>query len=310
GLTEYGGPEVLHLVDLPTPRPGAGEVRVRVTAAAIHPADVMLRQGALADWYGDAPKPYVPGMDVAGVVDALGPGAPPRGDLAVGTEVVALVNSFGAHGGYSAYVVLPADSVAAAPRGVGSAQAASFLMPALTARAGLDLLGLRPGDALLVAGAAGAVGRFVVALAHADGLRVLALAEASDADMLRRLGADAFVPRGADGMTALQSLAPQGVDGLFDTTPAHAQHLPAVRDGGRVVSPRADLGALGRGITSAMANVRPRMTDHAAIARLCDMAGRGQLPLDVAATFPAAQAVEAHRLFDTGQAKGRIVLLF
>ncbi|MDO5631257.1 MAG: NADP-dependent oxidoreductase [Paracoccus sp. (in: a-proteobacteria)] len=311
GLTEYGGPEVLHLVDLPLPEPGAGELRIKVTAAAIHPADLMLRKGALAEWYGDTPKPYVPGMDIAGVVDAFGPGAKASSGLTLGAKVVALVNTFGTHGGYSEYVVLPAASVAAAPRGISAPQAASFLMPAMTARAGLDMLALQKGDALLVAGAAGAVGRFVVALAHADGLRVIALADESDAAMLRDLGADTLVPRSADFAQAMQAVAPEGVAGLFDTTPAHAQHIPALRDGGSVVSTSADPGDPGRGIRTAMVNVRNHMTDHAAIARLRDMAENGQLPLNVAATFPATKAVAAHQLFDaSGQAKGRILILF
>lgn len=310
GVTSYGGPDVLHSVEVPLAEPGIGEVRVRVKAAAIHPADVMLREGALAEWYGDTPKPYVPGMDVSGTVDAFGPDADTSTDLTLGADVVALVNSFGSHGGYSEYLVLPTESVTSAPRGVGAAQAASFLMPALTARAGLDLLGLAAGDALLVAGAAGAVGRFVVALAHADGLRVIALASDADADMLCRLGADDFVSRGADFLPQMQAVAADGVDGLFDTTPAHAQHLAAVRDNGRVVSTRADLGELGRGITSDMVNVRSRMTDHAAIVRLRELVEAGTLPLDVAATFPADEAVKAHRMFDTGKANGRIVLTF
>lgn len=310
GVTSYGGPDVLHSVEVPLPEPGIGEVRVRVKAAAIHPADVMLREGALAEWYGDAPKPYVPGMDVSGTVDAVGPDADTSTDLTLGADVVALVDSFGSHGGYSEYLVLPIESVTSAPRGVGAAQAASFLMPALTARAGLDLLGLGTGDALLVAGAAGAVGRFVVALAHADGLRVIALASDTDADLLHGLGADDFVSRGADFPPQMQAVAADGVDGLFDTTPAHAQHLAAVRDHGRVVSTRADLGELGRGITSAMVNVRSRMTDQAAIVRLRELVEAGTLPVDVAATFPADEAVEAHRMFDTGKANGRIVLTF
>lgn len=312
GVTSFGGPEMLHEVTLPMPEPGVGEVRVRVRAAAIHPADVMLRQGALAEWYGEAPMPYVPGMDIAGVVDAVGPagGADADDDLEVGREVIGVVNSFGAHGGYSEYVVLPAASVCAAPRGASPEESASFLMPALTARAGLDLLGLQRGDKLLVAGAAGAVGRLAVALAHAEGLHVIALASDEDAQTMERLGADAFVPRSANFRETLQALAPNGVDGLFDTTPAHLDHIPAVRDGGRVVSPRAELGDLDRGITSAMINVRTHMSDHSAIVALRDLAQEGQLPLEVAATFPASEAAAAHRLFDSGTPKGRIVLLF
>ncbi len=86
GLTEFGGPEVLKVVDLPEPEPGPGEVRVRVQAVAVNPTDITFRTGGRAAQLAERPTPYVPGMDVAGIVDKLGEGA--DGRLAVGDRVI------------------------------------------------------------------------------------------------------------------------------------------------------------------------------------------------------------------------------
>ena len=89
GLTEFGGPEVLKVIDIPEPHPGPAEVRIRVHAAAVNPTDVTFRAGGRAAQLADRPPPYVPGMDVAGVVDALGNAT--DGWLSVGDAVIAYV---------------------------------------------------------------------------------------------------------------------------------------------------------------------------------------------------------------------------
>lgn len=154
GLSSYGGPQVLHVVDLPEPHAGPGEVRVRVRAAGVNPADLMLRDGSLADWHRDMEPPFIPGMDVAGTIDEIADDARPiEGEsLSLGTDVVGIVDNHGRHGGYSEYVVLPAESVTRKPAGTTFPQAASFLMNALTARCALDALALAPGATLVVTG--------------------------------------------------------------------------------------------------------------------------------------------------------------
>ncbi|WP_329459836.1 alcohol dehydrogenase catalytic domain-containing protein [Streptomyces sp. NBC_01497] len=116
GLYEFGEPDVLRVVDLPNPKAGPGEVRVRVHAAAVSPADTLLRAGVLAERFREVPGPYVPGMDIAGVVDEIGPET--RTDLRVGESVMAMVMPLGiaAVGGYAEYRVLPAGWVVRAPR--------------------------------------------------------------------------------------------------------------------------------------------------------------------------------------------------
>src|SRR6266852_2829299 len=110
GLTEFGGPEVLEVVDLPEPEPGPGEVCIRVRAAAVNPTDMTFRSGGRAAQLADHPAPYVPGMDAAGVVDKLGEGT--DGRLAVGDPVIAYVLPVGPHGGtYAERIVVGEASV-------------------------------------------------------------------------------------------------------------------------------------------------------------------------------------------------------
>lgn len=311
GLNSYGGPEVLQWLELPDPQPAPGQVRIKVSAAGVNPVDVMLRDGLLAEWYAQAPKPYVPGMDIAGTIDALGGDLDPQLGLAVGQAVVGVVDNFGSYGGYSQYVCLPAASVLARPAGASFPAAASFLMNALTARNALDTLALPPGASVLVTGAAGAVGTYALALGASEGLRMIALASAADEAFLRANGASDVVPRGDDAATRVRQAIADGVDAVVDAACLGRQVAPAVRDGGLIITLRpGNIEGLARGVQSVFVNVRTRVTDHAAIHRLGEQVSSGLLALRVAATFPATQAEEAHRLFDRGGLRGRVVLDF
>lgn len=112
GVTEFGGPDALHVVELPDPEAGPGQVRIRVHAAAVNPTDTGLRSGARAV---DVPPPYVPGMDVAGVLEQIGPDT--STDLQVGDHIMAIVVPHGRAGGYAERVVVPAESVVRVPAG-------------------------------------------------------------------------------------------------------------------------------------------------------------------------------------------------
>jgi NADPH2:quinone reductase len=309
-LDSYGGPEVLYPVDLPDPHPGPGEVRVRVGAAAVAPVDAMLRTGLLASLYEGLEPPFVPGMEISGVVDELGPGLASGLDLLVGTEVAGFVDSFGAYGGYSDYVVVPVASVTRAPRGATAAEAASFLNNSLTARNALDALALPAGSTLLVTGAAGSVGGYLTQLARHEGLRVIAIASAQDESLVRSFGAEVVVPRGQNAAREVLSLRPNGVDAIADAAVLGDQVVETVRDGGHIAIFRPWEGSAGRGITVHQLNVRERATDHAAITRLRDLVEEGVLTMRVGRVLPAARAPEAHRLLDTGGLRGRIILEF
>ena len=283
GFDTYGGPEVLHEVELPDPRPGPGEILVRVDAAGVAPVDAMARSGGLAALYegvargsstvgagwrglaalyeGVAP-PYVPGMDVCGVVEEVGEGASGgQENLAVGARVVAFVAFSGSRGGYSEAVVVPAVSAVRAPANATPSEAVAFLLNALTARNSLDALALPPGATVLVTGAAGSVGGYITQLAYAEGLHVIALAGAGDESLVRGFGAEDFIPRGADVVAEARALAPDGVDAVADTAQIAVDLLGAVRDGGRVSILRpVSQDDPGRGITLLPLTVRKRPT--------------------------------------------------
>ena len=187
-MIEFGGPEVLQVVDLPEVHVAPGEVRIRVYAAAVNPTDTFLRNGARAEALREDPPPYIPGMDAAGFIDEIGAGA--ATDLAVGDAVMAMVIPTASHGAYRESIVLATDSVARAPAGSTHIEAATLPMNGLTARQSLNQLALQPGQTVAVTGAAGCYGGYVVQLAKADGIRVIADASTADEQLVRDLGAD------------------------------------------------------------------------------------------------------------------------
>ncbi|MDA0566045.1 NADP-dependent oxidoreductase [Streptomonospora sp. S1-112] len=313
GVAEYGGPEALRPFDVPERHAGPGEVRVRVRAAAVNPTDTFVRNGARARHQRKDPPPYVPGMDAAGVVDEIGEGT--GTDLAVGDRVMAVVVPDGAHGAYSESLVLPAESVVRAPSGADHAAAATLPMNGLTARLALDVLDLRPGQTIAVTGAAGAFGGYVVQLAKADGLRVVADAAPKDEQLVAELGADVVVPRGAGVAERIREAVPEGVDALADGAVLDAAVSGAVRDGGGIVTVRGydgadDPPAAARGITYHPVLVVRYARERAKLDRLRQQAEDGVVTLRVARTLPAEEAPEAHRLLEAGGVRGRLVLEF
>ncbi len=307
GINRFGGPEALEVVELPVEEPGEGEVRVRVAAAAVNPTDTVLRAGFRGEMYDGVERPLVPGMELAGVVDAVGPGA----GWKVGDEVVAIVvPGPRGRGAQAEQVVVPAASVAPLPAGASFAEGSTLPMNGLTARIALDLLGLRPGETLAVTGAAGAVGGYVMELAKLDGLHVVGDASERDRELVARLGADVVVPRGNDVASAIREVCPDGVDGLVDAALLNQKILGAVRDGGRIAAVRPFQGETERGITAHLVLVADHATESDALAELSRLAGEGKLTLRVAGTFPPEEAGEAHRRLEAGGVRGRNVIVF
>jgi NADPH2:quinone reductase len=307
GVTEFGGPEALHVVDVPAEPLGPGQVRLRVRAATVNPTDTHARSGAYAGRDPVKTPPWVPGMDVAGEVVEVGEGVE---HVAAGDPAMGVVVPFGAHGGYREDLVLPADSVVRAPEGVDAVAAATLPMNGLTARAALDQMGLRPGQVLAVTGAAGAFGGYVVQLAKADGLTVVADASEADEELVRALGADVVVRRGDDVADRIREQFPEGVDGLADGSVQDVLVLPAVRDGGAVATVRGYRGDGRRGVRAFPILVRRVAEDRAALDRLRQQVEDGALTLRVARTLPVEEAAEAHRLLERGGIRGRLVLTF
>ena len=307
GVTEFGGPEALHIVDVEPEPLGPGQVRLRVEAAAVSPTDTHARAGAYAGRDPVKTPPWVPGMDVAGVVTELGDSV---GHVAVGDAVMGIVVPFGPYGAYREDKVLPGDSVVRVPAGVDAVAASTLPMNGLTARFALDLMALSPGQVLAVTGAAGAFGGYVVQLAKADGLTVVADASEADEALVRELGADVVVRRGEDVAARIREHFPEGVDGLADGSVQDAEVLPAVKDGGAVATVRGYRGDGQRGLRVFPTMVRKVAEDRPALERLRQQVEEGVLTLRVAQTLPVEQAAEAHRMLERGGIRGRLVLTF
>ncbi|MEV4132025.1 NADP-dependent oxidoreductase [Dactylosporangium sp. NPDC049742] len=292
---EFGGPEVLHVAEVPVPEPGPGQVRVRVAASVLHPVDLMIRSGRFP-----APLPtglpYTPGWDVAGTVDALGPSV---SRLAVGAEVLGfspwLQTTAGAH---AEYILLDAAWLAPAPAGVPATEAATLPTNGLAAAQALDLLALPAGSTVLVTGAAGQVGGFVLALARATGLHATGLAGAADREFVESLGAT-FVPRSEN---------PAGpFDAVVDLAVIGPSLLDLVRDGGGYVAASPPLRPEPvRGIRTFALEVQP---DGTRLGELAALVAGGDIPLRVAGVYRFADAAAAHERLARGGVRGGVVIV-
>jgi NADPH:quinone reductase-like Zn-dependent oxidoreductase len=293
--SRFGGPEVLHVADVPVPEPGPGQVRVRVAASVVHPVDLMVRSGRFP-----APLPtglpYTPGWDVAGTVDAVGLSVE---EFTIGDEVVGfspwLRTTVGAH---AESVVLDAAWLTSAPTGVPATEAATLPTNGLAAAQALDLLALPAGSTVLVTGAAGQVGGFVLALARVTGLHATGLAGADDREFVESLGA-ALLPRSDD---------PTGrFDAIIDVAVIGPSLLDLVRDGGGYVAASPPLRPEPvRGIRTFALEVSP---DGSRLGDLVKLVTSGDIPLRVADVYPFADAAAAHDRLARGGVRGGVVIV-
>ncbi|NEA57455.1 NADP-dependent oxidoreductase [Streptomyces sp. SID13666] len=304
-----GSHGTLEVVDAPVPKVGAGQLRIAVEAAAVNPVDLLVSAGApvAAGLVGARPV-FGLGWDVAGTVDAVGPGVTA---FAPGDRVIGLQDRLDVRTGAQAeFVVLDADAVASAPAGIPPEAAATLPLNALTADLALDVLGalgLASGGTLLVTGAAGALGGYAVELAALRGLRVVAVAGAADESSVRALGAAYFVGRGPELADRVRELVPGGADAALDAAMLRADALDAVRGGGAFASVNAGAGPVPlRGINVRDVWVR---ADGARLAELARLAETGALTPRVAGVLPLERAAEAHARMSEGGVRGRWVLV-
>ena len=301
-MDKGGGPEVLTIHRLPVPKPKSGEVLIAVRAAGVSVWEAPIRQrmGALAN-------PMVLGFEGAGIVAALGPGV--KG-FSVGDEVYGTSSRFDAE-----YVIAKAEHLARIPKGISLAQAGILATSGLSALQGIDdVLHLRPGDTLIIHGAAGGVGTLAVQFAKLRGARVLATASTEDGlTLLKKLGADALVNgRSGDISAAAQRFAPNGVDAVLGLAGGDALErcIDAVRrDGkGRVAflygmdplpKPRSGMSM----ILYSFVGGAPEYD------RLNQAAKAAKLQVPIAAEYPLEATAAAHTRLEAGHLLGKIVLL-
>ncbi|MFD0353281.1 NADP-dependent oxidoreductase [Streptomyces sp. NPDC127110] len=293
----FGGPEVLELLDVPTPVAGPGEVRVRVKAAGTQPTDCAVRTG----WNPPGVTitfPHVTGGDFAGVVDQVGEGVT---GLSVGDEVL----GYRLQGTYAEYLTVPAEQVVAKPTGVPWEVAGSLSASGQTAHTVLEDLKVSAGETVLINGASGGVGTIAVQLAVLRGAKVIATGREDNHAYLRELGA-VPVTYGEGLADRVRALAPEGVDAALDTASAEGLRVAAelVEDKDRVGTIFAygvheELGV--RWLTSRRNAQR--------LGELAALVDSGKLRVHVRRTLPLARAAEAHRELETGHGRGKIVLL-
>ncbi|RLK12563.1 NADPH:quinone reductase-like Zn-dependent oxidoreductase [Micromonospora sp. M71_S20] len=295
-LDRFGGVDKLSSRRIPLPQVGDDDVLIRVEYAGVGSWDAGEREGNYDGVFGVASTfPYILGWDAAGTVAAVGRNVT-RFD--VGERVYAATMPVPRGGSYAEYAVVEAEFVARVPDRLPTGQAGAMAWDALTALSGLDLLGLRPDETLMVFGASGGIGHMAVQLARHSGIRVLAVASGDDGVALaRRLGADDAVDgRRDDVLAAAFEFAPGGLDAALVTVGGEIaeRSLRAVKKSGRIAWPN---GVLPAPVTSPGATVSHYDGDRsrAATDRLNAIIEASSFEVHVARTFPLARVGDAHR---------------
>jgi NADPH:quinone reductase-like Zn-dependent oxidoreductase len=286
-FSRFGGPEVLEIVDLPDPHPGPGQVRIAVRAAGLNASDWKKRQGLL-----DQELPQTMGYEAAGVVDELGEGVT---DIAVGDRVF----GFSADRGAQAELAVLAH-YAPIPRSLGFADAAALPVSVETAARALDQLGVERGQTLLVNGASGSIGRAAVQIAVARGVRVIGTCSPATHEDIRAYGAEAVAY--GDGMAdRVRALAPDGVDRALDIAGSGvlSELIALTGDAGHVITVADIAGAQRHGVRFSRGDA----------GRALYTLGNTEFSIPVGKTFPLADTAEAHRVGESGQIRGKLVLL-
>lgn len=306
-VRRFGGPDVLEYDEVADPEPGAGEVRIAVRAAGANPVDAGNR--ADGTWAG-IQLPWVPGYEVAGVVESAGPDS---AGLSPGQRVVAMTGFPARGGGYAELATVSARDVVPLDGSVSFAAAATAPVAGGTAWEVLERLRLARGCRLLVLGASGGVGSYLLQLAALQGIATVAVGRPEHHERLRRLGALACIDYAdGQGADALRRAGQDGVDAIADLVggPAAGPWLAALRPRGQIASiepPELDLGALVdanitfHGVLLANSAQRTRA--------LADLLASDSLTAHIAHMLPLAGAAQAHRLLESRHAGGKIVLI-
>jgi NADPH:quinone reductase-like Zn-dependent oxidoreductase len=307
-LNRFGDVSALEVGRLPTPPVPPRHVRVRVAFATVNPVDLLFRAGAHTHLLEAEQPPWIPGMEFAGFVDNLGQSHRP--DLAPGDPVIGLVSPRRKAGGAQAqYVAVPADLVVAAPDSLGLAEACTLPMNGVTALLAIDALGLGPGAAILVTGAAGAVGGYAVQLARSFGLNIVAHGRPGDEELLRELGAQPIVTEVDSVSEAVRQALPGGVDGVIDAALLAEAVEPALRDGGVFVQLRQPYLPESPRVRMVAVSVTAQIDETGSLLeRVAQYAADGVLRPRVARVLPLDEIQVAHELVAAGGLRGRVVL--
>ncbi|MEL6148567.1 MAG: medium chain dehydrogenase/reductase family protein [Chloroflexota bacterium] len=328
-ITRHGGPPMLELVEAATPLPRKREVLVRVEAAGVAFADVLMRRGL---YPGTPDVPFVPGYDVVGIVEAVGEGV---SDLQVGRRIAALIQT----GGYSRYIRVEAWRCVPVPDGIEPAQAVAVVLNYVTAHQMLHrVAGVRAGESMLVHGAAGGVGTALVELGRLAFLQVYGTASRGKHDVVRHYGAIPVDYRREDFVERVLTLTGNGVDFVFDAIGGNhwirsyrtlkpggtlvmfgasaalqngernpASLLPGVLKLGLLLFVPDGRRTVGYFVPTAIAQNRKHYRED--LAFLLNMLAEGKIEPLVSTRLPLTEVVKAHELLENSAVPGKIVLM-
>jgi NADPH:quinone reductase-like Zn-dependent oxidoreductase len=294
----YGGSEQLQLEEHPRPEPKRGEVLVRIHAAGVNPIDWKIRQGVMKDVM-PVTFPYIPGIEIAGVVEEFGPGVT---DWEIGQAVFAQV----AEGGYAEYLAVPAAALALKPEALSFVEAAAVPVGATTAwRTLFENGSLTAGQRVLIQGAAGGVGLFAVQFAKWKGAQVIGTASTANLEFVRALGADMVVDYATTPVESVVHDVDLVLDGVGALTLSSS--LAVLKPGGTLISiagPPPQEQAQARGVRAMMS----RGAASVPLQTFTQMIEEGQLTVTAGKTFPLRHAQQAHEYGQSEHGRGRIVL--
>lgn len=298
----YGGPEVLIHETAPRPVPERGEVLVRIHAAGINPVDWKIRAGYLKEFMPIS-FPAILGMDLSGVVEAVGPGVT---RFKAGDEVYAMAN-MKKGGSYAEYIAIEEGILALKPRSLDHVHAAAIPLAGLTAYHGLLEVGdVKPGQKVLIHGAAGGVGAFAVQIAKWKGAHVMGTASARNQGFLRELGVEKAIDYGTQAFEKIAS----DMDLVIDTIGGETQERSwsVLKKGGILAStvgqPQAPANAPQNVVGKAIQN-RPNAEG---LKVLADLADTGKLLAFIESEFPLKETRKAHEKSQAGHTRGKLVL--
>jgi len=337
-VTHYGGPDALRVVEEECPEPKNGEVRVRVLAAGVSLPDIMAREGVHPE---TPPVPFTPGWDLVGVVERLGAGIS-------GIEPGQIVAAMPIHGAYAEFVCLPQGELIPVPSGLDAAEAVSIVLNYITAYQMLHRSAkVKPGQRVLIHGAAGGVGTALLQLGRLAELEMYGTCSSRGAPAVSELGGVPIDYRNQDYVKEIHRLTSEGVDAVFDPIGgAHLWHSrEALRPGGRVVGYGNTTSLRGEGLGSertgrrnrlhgipiyalfiaggwllpgrkrlvpysiqTLKRLKPAMFRQDLIA-LLDLLQQKKIKPLIAKRFPLVEARQAHELLGKGGVIGKIVLV-
>ncbi len=307
GFQQYGSADVMERLELPRPAPQSNELLLRTAAAGINPADWRIRNGQFR-FFIRSGFPFVPGSDVAGVVEAVGADVT---RFQPGDRVYAMLPT-AAGGGYAEYVTVAEEAAAHAPASLTLAEAAAVPLTSLTALQALrDKADLQPQQQVLIYGASGGVGTFAVQIAKSMGACVTGVCSSRNVDFVRALGADAVIDYTTEDVISGET----HYDIVFDAV----NHFPTrqagktLKRGGVLVSvnpiaanPLSRLRARLGGWRIESILVKPKGTDLETLAQWIDA---GQMSPVIEQTYPLTEVAVAHRRSETERTRGKLVLI-